>query len=652
MAEIGSKRKADEKSEEKNTPPPDAQPEEDLSNDQQAALDQIMAEIQSKRKAEDSPSTAAAEDKTPAKEQPADQDQEAALQNILNEIGAKKAANNAKIATKADADELSAEMNANGSEADKPQNDQSQARKESLSLTEFDDELNNLLSASPKTAGTKTENKEIKGSDSGSGEITPAKPTVEGQPRKDGERPKDFPILKEVSDLPPSQNGKKSKPKKEGSTKGWHRWMRKVMYAGAGMTIIIVLGASGFWAFRHFFPNKSQQWVSIWQTSAPTHEEVKTVPEQTKPAQETKPNETTDSQSSTAALPGPLVPEQAKVQEESKVELPALPPPKRQEIEPPSVMLAHMKKDLTAAHKQIQARIYDIQQLKSYYDRGIVEEIEKIEESLSNGQIPSFEKAMADKKIELSLRAMQHRQTYINKLDTPLGQLMAMTEELLYLERKTHTYEILSNGINGFPIENFKQDVANTIARFLQYNTQLSIDEVEGVPPTLGALWDRVVTDLNKKASTLAQRAPLNRAISTEICNGQYDRKYLLTALAPATAKCLIKWDGKDLYLNSLTEISPEIAEILSKWPGEWLSLNGVRELPAESAKYLAAWKGKRLSLNGLSTLSPEATACLSKWRGEQLEMVGLKSIGRWENYGTRLFLSEGLRRQLEAQLQ
>jgi hypothetical protein len=210
----------------------------------------------------------------------------------------------------------------------------------------------------------------------------------------------------------------------------------------------------------------------------------------------------------------------------------------------------------------------------------------------------------------------------------------------------------LNSGIHGLPIEPFKHEVANTIARAAQFNTQFSIDQVEESPPALASLWDRVVADLNKKANTLAQRAPLNRAISAEICDGNYERKFLLTALAPETAKCLIKWDGKDLYLNSVTELSPETAEILSQWPGEWLSLNSLRELSPEAAKHLSGWPGKRLSLNGLSTLSAEATAHLSKWHGEQLEMVGLRSIGRWENYGTRLFLSEALRRQLETQLE
>jgi hypothetical protein len=313
-------------------------------------------------------------------------------------------------------------------------------------------------------------------------------------------------------------------------------------------------------------------------------------------------------------------------------------------------MLTAAKSDLSSARQQIQTKISDIHQLKSYYGRGIEEETRKIEDALQSGQIPSFDAALADKKIELGLRAIQRRQTYIAKLDTPQAKLTAMSEQLLFMERQAHLFEILQAGIAGLPIEEFKKDVDETISRYLAFNTQVSIDQVEQPSPALETIWVQIEAGLKQKASLLAQRAPLNRAISAEICKGNYERKYLITALSVETAQCLVKWDGKDLYLNSLTELAPEVAQILSQWPGEWISLNGLRQLSAESAKYLSQWPGKRLSLNGLSELSAEATSRLSQWKGSQLEMVGLQSIGSWENYGTRLYLSEKLRRQLEAQ--
>ena len=319
------------------------------------------------------------------------------------------------------------------------------------------------------------------------------------------------------------------------------------------------------------------------------------------------------------------------------------------DVDPESGFLS-LKQNLSKAREQIQIKINDIEQLKSYYARGIEEEKEKIEQTLEQGRIPAFSEAMNDKKIELALRAIQRRKTYISKLNTPNAQLTAMAEELLYLERKTDTYDILSTGIYGLPIDDFVRKAQTALTSYMQYNTQLSIDQVEVPAVQLASIWTEISAEIGQRANLLAQRAPLNRAISKEICQGNYDRKYQLTAMSAETARCLVKWPGKDLYLNSLSELPPDVAEILAKWPGEWISLNGLKDLPVESAKQLAAWPGKRLSLNGLTQLSPEVTAHLSRWRGEQLELVGLHAIGPWENYGTRLFLSEKLRRQLEAQ--
>jgi hypothetical protein len=313
-------------------------------------------------------------------------------------------------------------------------------------------------------------------------------------------------------------------------------------------------------------------------------------------------------------------------------------------------VLSASKSDLISARQQIQNKISDIQQLKSYYGRGIEEETQKIEDALQSGQIPSFDAALANKKIELAIRSVQRRQSYIAKLDSPLTQLTAMSEQLLFMERRARIYEVLQAGISGLPIEALKKEADETIGRFLVFNTQISIDQVDMPPPALESIWTQIEANLKQKANLLAQRAPLNRAIGAEICMGNYERKNLLSALSAETARCLAKWDGTDLFLNSLTELTPEVAQILAQWQGESISLNGVRQLQPEAARHLSQWPGKRMSLNGLSELSPEATAYLSQWKGSQLEMVGLQSIGSWENYGTRLYLSEKLRKQLEAQ--
>jgi hypothetical protein len=240
---------------------------------------------------------------------------------------------------------------------------------------------------------------------------------------------------------------------------------------------------------------------------------------------------------------------------------------------------------------------------------------------------------------------------YIAKLDTPLHRLEASFEDLLYLERRTQFFDTLSHWISGPSIPEYKQEVTSRIATHMKVTTELTVDDIQIDPPSMASIWADVQSGMDKDESAVAKGAKRNdqdQKISQEICKGQYGRKYLLTVLSTETAQCLTQWSGKDLYLNGLTELSPQVAKILVQWPGEWLSLNGIKEISVETAKYLSQWHGKRLSLNGLEKLSAQATTQLSRWQGEQLEMIGLTTIGRWENYATRLYLSETLRRRLQ----
>ena len=263
----------------------------------------------------------------------------------------------------------------------------------------------------------------------------------------------------------------------------------------------------------------------------------------------------------------------------------------------------------------------------------------------------TLEKAIADNAIALSIRAIQRRMVYIAKLDAPLKQLQDSAEDLLYLERKTEFFETLSQWISGPPLPEYKQQISNRIQSNLKAAAELSVDQVQVQTPSETTVWKEIVAGFKVRKpapNTRPADKSLNEQIGREICDGNYSRKYQLTSLSPETAQCLVQWSGKDLYLNELTELTPQMAKILVQWPGEWLSLNGLKEISPETAKYLSQWPGKHLSLNGLEKLSPQVTAQLSQWRGAQLEMVGLTAIGRWENYTTRLFLSEALRHKLQ----
>ena len=586
MADISAKRQGDTKEKAKPASENDTG-DDDLSEDQQAALDAIMAEISSKRQKDTT------EEEKPASENDSgdddlSEDQQAALDAIMADINAKKRK-----------DEVSADAAAGEEEA---------AENKGLTIEEFDDELSNLLTEATPEASSSDMKK-----------APPVEPSAPIDDPIQETRTQPYPILQEIH---PEDS---TIPKKSDRRAFLRQRGKRIAAVIAIAACVIIFGV--YLLDRYDIHPKSAPINASSNTQVDPTAEPMTVsenhPTETEPAPADNENESI--KSITSVIETPV------------------------DVDPESGFLS-LKQNLSKAREQIQIKINDIEQLKSYYARGIEEEKEKIEQTLEQGRIPAFSEAMNDKKIELALRAIQRRKTYISKLNTPNAQLTAMAEELLYLERKTDTYDILSTGIHGLPIDDFVRKAQTALTSYMQYNTQLSIDQVDVPAVQLASIWTEISAEIGQRANLLAQRAPLNRAISKEICQGNYDRKYQLTAMSAETARCLVKWPGKDLYLNSLSELPPDVAEILAKWPGEWISLNGLKDLPVESAKQMAAWPGKRLSLNGLTQLSPEVTAHLSRWRGEQLELVGLHAIGPWENYGTRLFLSEKLRRQLEAQ--
>lgn len=305
-----------------------------------------------------------------------------------------------------------------------------------------------------------------------------------------------------------------------------------------------------------------------------------------------------------------------------------------------------------SAQHQVDLKLAEIEDLKSHYRQAINDEQAQILLEVKKNDALTIDQAVQNTKIELSLRSIQRKMVYLSKLDTPLGKLHQAAEELLFRERQAKIYKILSDGTSGLPIREYKEEMMSIIDRHMQITNRLSIDEIEVAPPPIEIIWKSITTDIKKNITGASNSSFETRSeeIGSEICKGNFERKYTISLLNTNTARCLLKWDGKDLYLNEVTQLTPDVAAILSQWTGEWLSLNGLKDLSEETALQLSKWKGKRLSMNGLVRLTPEATRQLSRWKGEQLEMIGLKSIGRWENYATRLYLSEDLRRRLEVQ--
>ncbi|MBI5064161.1 MAG: hypothetical protein HZB87_12050, partial [Desulfatitalea sp.] len=450
---------------------------------------------------------------------------------------------------------------------------------ENLTMEEFDDELSNLLSSAQAAPAAKTvaKTKTMETSKPAAVEpataadtgktVEPAKATSDKFSGKEGpQAKKEYPILKEVS-VDPKSKPKKNKGTPPGRNEKGARQSRKTATVAVLAIGLLVICIGSYWGYRHQWRMPSVP-VTAAPDSAATAEQVKPVVVHSSPEH--------------AVVSQPVAVAPAGTPESLAAEVPVK-PMLTAPMETPAMMLSAANSELASARQQIQTKISDIQQLKSYYGRGIEEETQKIEDALKSGLIPSFDAALADKKIELGMRAIQRRHTYMAKLDNPLTQLASMSEQLLYMERRARIYDVLQAGITGLPIEAFKKEVDETIGQYLEFNTQISIDRVELQPPTLETIWAQIESGLKQKANLLAQRAPLNQAISAEICKGNYERKYLLGALSAETAHCLVKWNGKDLYLNGLTELTPEVAEILVQWPGEWISLNGLRQLNAES---------------------------------------------------------------------
>lgn len=312
--------------------------------------------------------------------------------------------------------------------------------------------------------------------------------------------------------------------------------------------------------------------------------------------------------------------------------------------------LSKLLSDIQDNRKTLLDKLKEIADLKKYYAQGIIEVENDLINRIRSKNLTLFHDAILDQKIELGLLTIQRRKGYISKLDLPFNQIFEASEELLYLERKANILRELMENTSGITIDRFEKQIAETIERINLTKDNLSIDQTSPAVASLKTIWDdlskRLNSDANHQPTSLTQ-VQQDQRIWKDICSGNYDQKWALIDLNEKAANCLLKFKGKDLYLNGLTTITPKVAQILSKWPGEWLGLNGLTSLSPEVARHLARWKGKRLSLNGLSELSPKATLYLSKWQGDQLELVGLKHIGQWENPKIKLFISDTLRHQI-----
>jgi hypothetical protein len=613
--------------------------DQDLSDEQQAGLDKIMTEINAGESGDPSEPEPAKDDQPADNNEQLSDDQQAALDKIMAEINARESG---KQAIPEPVQEKQSADDDNDGMKEKPENEI-----EKLSFDEFNEELNNLLcstqqnasmteiaAASSQTSSAKSvavkpaSALEPESAPRKNEPVQPAPANTEasaGAPPEEAQAPpaeptqKGYPILQEID---ATQIGKTKSKKARIRGDRWRPRLGKFIKIATATVVTVAMAGSAYWAYDRLVQGK----LRFAGAENPLNIETSSVgsaPTQLLTEQQSR----------------PLV---AKVEVENTGQV-----PQQQSL----TTFGSLKSDLIAARQKINTKIQEIIDLKSHYQKGIQEEQFRIRAELKIKPARTLEIARTNSQIDLSIRAIQRRMVYITKLDTPLRRLEASSEDLLYLERRTQFFETLSQWISGPSIPEYKQEIVSRIQAHMKVTTELTVDDIQINPPSITSIWADVQAGMDKNENSIATDAKRNDQdlrISQEICKGQYDRKYLLNALSVETAQCLTQWSGKDLYLNGLTELSPQAAKILAQWPGEWLSLNGIKELSVETAKYLSQWHGKRLSLNGLEKLSAKATIQLSRWQGEQLEMIGLTTIGRWENYATRLYLSETLRRKLQ----
>jgi hypothetical protein len=669
MAEINAKKGPKENVDTDTDSSIDEDAEDELDADQQAALDQIMAEINSKKGPEentDSDADNSADDDDDDDDDAEDQldaDQQAALDQIMAEINSKKgpeentdsdadssadddAEDELDDSQQAALDQILAEINAKKKDADyeeEPEPDLTEDATDSgddgqgLSLEEFNNELSMLLSPESDSSAKTDTDKKPKPSESAktTGETKSSDSAAASKPQTPTDSDTsagtdDYPILKEVdADGSEEQVEPKKKVKEKPRVPikpASPTWVKKAAYTIGFIALAAILMGGSYWIYdsklRFLLKDDDKQLKLVVSEESP--ETIAQIPQQ-------------------AVQPVAQQPEPLR----SPLTEPAVIINKTTQISP----LQSLEAELSAGCTTIQSKISEIDDLMEYYNKGIAQETNALESAVQSAQYTTYKEASKNPKIELAMRAIQRRQVYVTKLASPLAQLHRAYEELLYFQRYAHLYDLLGKYTSGVAVSDFEQKAGHALRVHLEKIGTLTVDNIEIEKPSLESIWNAITKKAVQKivkAKPGRPQDPLSASIEREICQGDFSRKYLITELSTSTATCLIKWSGRDLYLNELKELSPSVAKILAQWPGEWLSINGLKELSPESASYLASWPGKRLSLNGVVRLSSKATTNLSKWKGDQLEMIGLEEIGPWKNYGTRLFLSENLKRRLE----
>ena len=315
-------------------------------------------------------------------------------------------------------------------------------------------------------------------------------------------------------------------------------------------------------------------------------------------------------------------------------------------------------KDAGLLRDELLEKKEEIYQLKLHYQNGIADLEEQINRELQKEGITSYTEALKNRRIELNLRTIQRRRFYIQGLEKPTRWIRQGGEELLYLKRKAE-FDLQLIGIaGGIDMDRHMQHIGAAIQKYRPSAEKLAVErENTGLLP-LETIWGQMKNQKMKTGKALPNVT--DEEITKEICSGIYERIAELTGMSAATAQCLSKINGSDLFLNGLTTLSPAAAKYLFQWRGSWICINGIKELSPAAAQYLFKWEGNWISLNGLIEFPPELATYLMDWEGKQLELMGLrynkenadpkalKYLALWETMGGKLFISDDVRKEIE----
>ncbi len=300
----------------------------------------------------------------------------------------------------------------------------------------------------------------------------------------------------------------------------------------------------------------------------------------------------------------------------------------------------------------------EINRLKLHYQNGIADLAEQINRELQKEGITSYTEALKNRRVELNLRTIQRRRSYIHGLEKPTRWIKQGSEELLYLKRKAEFDLQLIDIAGGIDMDKHMRHIDAAIQKYRPSAEKLAVDRESTDLQPLETIWVQMKNQQMKTGKALPNLT--DQEITKEICSGNYERIAELTGMSAETAQCLSKMNGSHLFLNGLTTLSPAAAKYLARWRGSWICINGIEELPPAAAQYLFKWEGNWISLNGLIEFPPESATYLMDWEGKQLELMGLqynkknadqkalKYLALWETMGGKLFISDDVRKEIE----